>query len=114
MPAYGTNTVQALYKGSNIQLITAADATAGNVTTTQAVAIGPEPGAAARTIVVVNSTNQQATLKAASADTGSNAYQSLSGAIIPAGTALPYNLSGGYVLANFSVAPSSGTLVIEG
>lgn len=112
MPAFGVLPVHAVYKGNSYQLINSADATAGNVTTTQPVAVGPEPGSGARTVVIHNITNQQATMEYSPDNV--QTYEELSGAIVPAGSALAYNLSGGFILATFVTAPSSGLLTIAG
>lgn len=120
MPAYITNPqptqVFALYRGDSITLVNSA-ATDSGITKTIQFAVGPEPGSGGVTLTITNTTNQQATGQWASQEQyagGGSAptYEALSSCIVPAGSSLPYNLSGGWACFTFSTAPTSGSLVV--
>jgi hypothetical protein len=114
MPAYGSaGWPKALNVGDNVQLITAADATAANVTNTAPVAIAPSPISGQRTLTIVNTTNQQAQGKIAASDALAN-YESAPGFAISAGASLTYNLGASLLIFNFATAPSSGLLTVIG
>jgi membrane-associated protease RseP (regulator of RpoE activity) len=122
MPAYITNTIAspaqpvqltALYPGTQFVAVNNA-ATDSGITTSQQVAIGPTPGNSPVTLVITNSTNQQATGQYSPEDAlGTASYENLSGCIIPAGSSLPYNLQGGWMRFTFATAPSSGSLIVS-
>jgi len=121
MPAYINNPqtaqVVALYPGESLSLVNNA-ATDSGITKTIQFAVGPIPGNGTSTLVFVNSTNQDATLKYAANEIpypGSTqpVYEPLPGGTVSAGTALSYNMSGGWVLATFGTAPTSGSLTVS-
>ena len=121
MPSYinnpQTGQVVALYPGENLALVNDASTDSG-ITKSLQFAVGPIPGNGTSTLVFTNTTNQDATLKYAPAEIlypGSTqpTYEPLSGGTVSAGTSLSYNLSGGWVLATFASAPTSGSLVVS-
>jgi hypothetical protein len=109
MPAYGAPTC-ALYPGTPVPVVNNA-ATDSGITTTQAVAVAPAGTSGGETVMIQNTTNQNATGQWSSTDISAN-YQPLSGCVIPAGSVLPYNISGGWLRFTFSVAPTSGSLIL--
>ena len=120
MPAYITKPqaqqVNALYKGNSIALVNNAS-TDSNVTNTLQCAIAPEPGVGGVTVMATNTTNQQATGQWAPSEVlaggaGTETYEALSGFVVPAGSSLAYNLSGGWLRFNFGTAPTSGSLIV--
>jgi hypothetical protein len=115
MPSYITSPqvqqVNAIYPGDSIALVNDATTDTG-VTTTLQFALGPTPDGSVGNIVIVNTTNQQAQGQYSFIDIAAD-YENLSGCIVPNGTSLPYNLSGGWMRFTFSVAPTSGSLVIS-
>lgn len=115
MPSYIANPtptqVNALYRGDRIACVNDASTDSG-VTKTLQFAVAPEPGAGGVTIVPVNSTDQQATGQWAAEDVDAE-YQDLSGCVVAAGSAFPYNLSGGWMRFTFAVAPTSGSLIVS-
>src|SRR5271155_609585 len=117
MPAYINNPqavqVTALYKGNAKTLVNNA-ATDSAITKTIQFAVGPEPGSGSVTLTVYNQTNQQATGEWTPSENYSPSvtqptYEPLSGCIVPAGSTLPYNLSGGWVCFTFATAPTTGS-----
>lgn len=116
MPAYGSGLVAALYPGAPIALVNNAAVDSG-ITTSQPCAIAPPPNGAGLTVMITNTTNQQAQGQFSWMDTPNQAdgvdYQNLSGCIIPAGTNLAYNLSTGWLRFTFASAPTSGSLLIS-
>ena len=111
MPVYPAAQPAALYPGSQIPLVNNA-ATDANITTTAQCAISPGQNGAGITVMVVNTTTQQAQGQFAFTDASAN-YENLSGFIVPAGTAFPYNLTAGWLRFTFSVAPTSGSLIVS-
>ena len=120
MPIYITNPqptqLLALYPGRQIAVVNNA-AIDSNVTTTQQFAVGPTPGNGTVTLMITNSTNQQAQGQFCPQDPTSTGtagvYEQLSGCIIPAGSTLAYNLQGGWMNFTFSTAPTSGSLIVS-
>lgn len=119
MPAYVTKPqsqqVSALYPGDSITLVNNAASDTG-ITKTLQFSVGPVPGNAGNTIIFYNSTNQDAQLAYSNTEvlaggSGSSTYESLSGGIVASGTALPYNVAGGWICATFTTAPTSGSLI---
>jgi hypothetical protein len=111
MPAYPISQPAALYPGSQIALVNNA-ATDSGITTTAQFALLPGMNGTGVTLMILNATNHDAQGQFAPTDTAGN-YQNLSGCIVPAGTALPYNLSGGWMRFTFAVAPTSGSLIVS-
>jgi hypothetical protein len=112
MPAYqNTGSRTAIYPGDQVAVVNNA-AVDSAITTTQQLAIGPVGNQSGCTIIVTNTTNQQATGQYAPLDADAN-YENCSGFIIPAGSALPYNLSLGFVRFTFPSAPTSGSLIVS-
>ena len=112
MPAYNASLpAQALYPGDSVAIVNSA-ATDTGITTTQRFAVGPPLTGGGITAMIVNTTNQTATGQYAATDTAAN-YQPLSGCTIPAGSALPYNLTTGWMRFTFSSAPTSGSLIVS-
>ena len=118
MPAYGpAGTATLIAPGETQPLINAADATAGNVTTTNAIGLGPTAGFNP-TLTLVNSTNQTATVAVAALDTASSAYQPLTNAdgnnaiTCPASKAITFTCAAPFLLCTFASAPTSGLLTI--
>lgn len=109
MPAYGTDPVRALYPGETIALVNDASVDTG-ITTTQAFSVGPNPTQNSNAINFHNSTNQDATGQLSPDNSATGTYKNLSGLVVAAGTALPYNLAGGFVRFTFGSAPTSGSL----
>jgi len=120
MPSYITSPqpvqLLALYPGNHEALVNNA-ATDSGITTTQQIAIGPQPNQTGCTVMITNSTNQQAQGQTAPQDptaAGAGAtYENLSGCVVPAGTTLAYNLSGGWLRFTFGTAPTSGSLIVS-
>ena len=114
MPAYNTNVPIALCPGFSIAVVNSA-ATDSNITSSQQFAVAPVPNQSGGTLMITNSTNQTATGQFAASDTstGTGTYETLSGCIVPAGTTLAYNLSGGWMRFSFGTAPTSGSLVVS-
>ena len=119
MPSYVNDPqpaqVVALYPGQSVSMINDATTDSG-VTKTIQFAVGPIPGNGTSTLVFTNTTNQDATLKYAPSETlypGTTqpTYEPLAGGVVSAGTSLAYNVSGGWILATFATAPTSGSLV---
>lgn len=114
MPAYQTTPthfIAALNPGTQIPLVNNAATDAG-ITTTLQFAVTQSGGFTGTTLMILNTTNQDATGQFAPADVTAN-YVPLSGCIIPAGSALPYNLSGGWMRFTFAAAPTTGSLVVS-
>ena len=115
MPDYINNPqatqVNALYKGNTFAAVNNAASDSG-VTTTQQVAIGPEPGSGGVTLNISNTTDQQAVGQTSWHDVDAD-YQNASGMIVPAGSTLAYNLSGGWLRFTFVSAPTSGSLIVS-
>jgi len=109
MPSYGSVSPAALYQGAPITLVASGET---GITTTEQLSIAPPPNGAGLTIMIVNTTDQDATGEFAWVDTESD-YQVLSGCIVPAGSALAYNLTTGWLRFTFSAAPTSGSLVVS-
>jgi hypothetical protein len=115
MPAYITSPqptqLLALAPGASCTCVNNAAVDSG-ITTTRQFALGPTPDNHGYTIMITNTTNQQAQGQSAPADVAAN-YENLSGCIIPAGSSLPYNLVGGWLRFTFAVAPTSGSLIVS-
>ena len=112
MPAYSaTGNRTAIYPGDQVAVVNNAATDAG-ITTTQQLAIGPVGNQTGCTIIVTNSTNHDATGQYAPLDADAN-YEPISGFIVPASTALPYNLSLGFIRFTFASAPTSGSLIVS-
>lgn len=111
MPSYNAVTPAALYPGPSIALVNNA-ATDTSVSTSQQCAIAPGLNGAGVTVMILNTTNQQAQGQWAPTDTPAS-YQNLSGCIIPNGTAFPYNLTTGWVRFTFTTPPTSGSLIVS-
>ena len=115
MPSYITNPqptqLQALSPGASTAMVNNAAVDTG-ITTTKQIAIGPTPENSGYTLVIVNTTNQQAQGQYSNQDVAAN-YEPLSGCIVPAGASLPYNLVGGWLRFTFAVAPTSGSLIVS-
>jgi ligand-binding sensor domain-containing protein len=109
MPSYPSAQPAALYQDFPITLVASTDS---GVTTSSQFAVGPSAGGAGVTIMIVNTTNQDATGQWAATDVAAN-YQPLSGCIVTAGSSLAYNLSGGWMRFAFSIAPTSGSLIVS-
>lgn len=111
MPAFQTaGPITAIYPGDSIALVNDASTDSG-LTTTQQVAI-TDTGVGA-TITVINTTNQDATGQMSADPLTTGSYKPASGLIVPSGTALPYNLSQTAIRFTFTVAPTSGSLVVS-
>jgi hypothetical protein len=112
MPAYSaTGNRTAIYPGDFVAVVNNA-ATYSGITTTQQLAIGPVGNQTGCTVMVTNTTNQQATGQYSWTDVEAD-YQPLSGFVIPPDTALAYNLSLGFIDFTFASAPTSGSLVVS-
>ncbi len=111
MPVYPSALPAALYPGSSLALVDNAAVDAG-VTTTIQFAINPLGLGSGCTFMVLNTTNQDAVGQYAPTDTSAS-YKPLSGCIVAAGTALSYNMAGGWMRFTFTVAPTSGSLVVS-
>ena len=112
MPAYNASPAIALTPGDTVALVNNAATDAG-VTATQQVHIGPSGTAAGQTVNVVNTTNQDATGQIANQADVTGDYKPASGFVVPAGTALPYNLAMGWLRFTFVSAPTSGSLIVS-
>jgi hypothetical protein len=120
VPNYITNPqptqLVALYPGNHIALVNNAAIDSG-ITQTQQFAVGPTPGDGTVTLMITNTTNQQAQGQFAPQDPpaagGSATYENLSGCIVPAGSTLAYNLQGGWMCFTFGTAPTSGSLIVS-
>jgi hypothetical protein len=111
MPSYNAVQPAALYPGTAIALVNNA-ATDTGVTTSQQCAIAPSQSGAGITVMVLNTTNQQAQGEFSPTDTSAN-YQLLSGCVVGPGAAFPYNLTAGWIRFTFAVAPTSGSLIVS-
>ena len=111
MPAYNTAPVAALYPGTPIAVVNNAASDSG-ISTTQQLAIAPPINGSGLTIMISNTTNQQATGEFSWHDVAAD-YQDLSGCIIPAGSVLAYNLATGWLRFTFATPPSSGSLIVS-
>src|SRR5277367_6776044 len=112
MPAYSASGNRtAIYPGDYVAVLNDASVESG-ITKTQQLAVGPVGNQTGSTVVVTNSTNQQATGQFAPTDADAS-YQNASGFIVPSDTALPYNLSLGFVRFTFATAPTSGSLIVS-
>jgi hypothetical protein len=111
MPAYNTVPVAALNQGTQIACVNNA-AVDANVTTTQQLAIAPPLNGAGLTIMITNTTNQQATAQFSWHDVAAD-YQPLSGCIVPSDSVLAYNLATGWIRFTFQTAPTSGSLIVS-
>ena len=111
MPSYAAGTGKALYPGDAIALVNNAAIDTG-VTSTQQFAVGADPVGTTVGIVVVNTTDKDATGQYAATDADAN-YKNLSGLVVPSGTALPYNVAGGLIRFTFVSAPTSGSLTVR-
>jgi hypothetical protein len=111
MPAYPSLIPPALYPGTQIPVVNNAAVDAG-ITTTSQFALAPGMNGAGITIMIANTTDHDAIGQFSNTDIAAN-YIPLSGCIIPAGTVLPYNLSGGWMRFTFAVAPTTGSLIVS-
>jgi len=115
MPAYITSPqptqLLALAPGASCACVNNA-ATDSGITTTRQFAVGPTPNNHGATLMITNTTNQQAQGQFAPQDVAAN-YENLSGCIIPAGGSLPYNEVGGWMRFTFASAPTTGSLFVS-
>lgn len=112
MPAFQTSgPLTALYPGDSIALVNNAASDSG-LTSTQQVVIAEVSGVTAP-LVITNTTNQTATGQASSAPLTSASFKPLTGCVIAAGTSLTYNIGQTTINFTFSVAPTSGSLVVQ-
>lgn len=119
MPAFGTTSPTALYSGDSLQLVNAADATAGTITNTQAVVGIQAAQTAGNQWTLTNTTTQTATVYSAAADNPSsiNNYKALTDAdtnqpiTVAAGSTIIFSAVG-FVCAHFGTSPTSGLLTI--
>ena len=111
MPKYQAGQPAALYPGNSIALVNNA-AVDANVTTTERFALAPGQNGAGITLMALNTTNQQAQGQFSTDDVDAH-YQNLSGFIVAAGAAFPYNLTAGWVRFTFAAAPTSGSLIVS-
>ena len=109
MPAYNAQPVRVIYPGASIALVDNAAVDSG-ITTTQQVAIGPNPVNNSNVVNFINTTDQDAQGQIAHQDVAAS-YAVASGLVVAAGTAFPYNLADGWVRFTFAVAPTSGSLI---
>jgi hypothetical protein len=105
MPAYNPALTTNLGVGEQQTLVASTDT---GITSTIAIAIGRD-GAQPAILAVFNSTNQQAIINAAPVDA---AGQYLQFYIVAAGTSVYLSTTGPFVNASFTVAPTSGTLIV--
>lgn len=113
MPAYNAVPAIALTPGDTVAVVNNAAVDSG-ITTTQQVHVGPSGTAPpSGTVNVVNTTNQQATGQIANQSDATANYQNASGFIVPAGSALPYNMGMGWLRFTFASAPTSGFLTVS-
>jgi len=111
MPSYPITQPAALYPGSQVTLVNNAAVDSG-ITTSAQFALAPGMNGAGVTAMITNTTNQSAQGQFAPTDIAAN-YQNLSGCIVPAGTTLHYNVSGGWMRFTFSAAPTTGSLIVS-
>jgi hypothetical protein len=111
MPAYPAAQPASLSQGTSIALVNNA-AVDGGITTTAQFALPPNQVGSGITLMVLNTTNQQAVGQFATTDTPAN-YQPLSALVVGPGVAYPYNLTPGWVRFTFAVAPTSGSLIVS-
>ena len=111
MPAYPVASPSALYPGSQLALVNNAAVDSG-ITTTEQFALIPLGDGSGCTLMITNTTNQQATGQYAPTDVDAN-YKPLSSCIVTTGAVLPYNLSGGWLRFTFATAPTSGSLIVS-
>jgi hypothetical protein len=103
--------------GDSVTLINAADATAGNVKVTNAVAIAQGAAGVSPTVTIHNGTNQTATVMVAPSDadalynplTDANTNQAITVATLVSAIFL---CAGPLLRVKYATAPSTGTLVI--
>lgn len=113
MPAYSASGNRtAIYPGDHVAVVNNA-ATDSGITTTQQLAIGPVGNQTGCTILVTNSTNEDAQGQYAPTDNASTDYQPLSGFIVPSDTALAYNVSLGFINFTYTTAPTTGSLIVS-
>lgn len=112
MPAFGAaGWPKALNPGDVVQVITATDTAAGNVTKSVPVTPVQAADGVGRALNFINATNQTATINVC--DTATGTFQS-TGYTVNGGAALPFNCIGPFVNVSFAVAPTSGYLAIAG
>src|ERR1700688_2564893 len=109
MPAYGAQPVRAIYPGASIALVNDASVETG-ITTTEAVAIGPNPVNTSNVVNFINTTNSDAQGQIAHQNAAASSANA-SSLLVAAGTSLPYNLADGWVRFTFASAPTSGSLI---
>lgn len=119
MPAFGSIPAPALYAGDSYQLVNAADATADNITYTQAVVGIQSAQVAGNQWILTNKTNETATVYVAAQDNPSadTNYEPLtdadtSEAITAASDTTVTFTAVGFICCHFGTSPSSGTLTI--
>ena len=112
MPPYGTNGWPvAIQPGDQVELVTAADTSAGTLVKSVSVALS-RTAASTRGIVGINSTNQSAQIAIAAQDQDANYLPAVS-LIVPAGASLAFTAVG-ILRVQFLAAPSSGSFWIIG
>ena len=122
MPAFlpTTTAPKAIYPGDSIALVNNA-AVDSSITSTMQVAIGPDPMGNYR-LTLTNSTNQTATAQVAPNDAvlptpASSSYQAYSdganAVTVAAGKSVSFNCFGPWFNCTYSVAPTSGSLVLS-
>ena len=109
MPAYNAQPARVIYPGASIALVDDASVDTG-ISTTQQVAIGPNPTNDSNVVNFINTTNHDAQGQIAHQDVAAS-YANASGLIVAAGTSLPYNLADGWVRFTFASSPTSGSLI---
>jgi len=125
MPAFGTIPPPALYAGDSLQLVSAADATAGNITYTQAIVGIQSAQVAGNQWTLTNSTNETATVYVSASDAATTAhpngqtsnYEPLTDAdtaeAITCASDSTINFTAvGFICCHFGTSPTSGTLTI--
>lgn len=122
MPSYITSPqpiqLHALYAGNSIALVNNA-ATDSGITQTIQTCIPPDPSGN-DTLTLVNTTNQTATVAISAADSaGAGSYEPLKNAdtgnaiTVAAATTITFRCRGPWLSCTFSVAPTSGSLILS-
>ena len=126
MPAFASIPPPALYAGDSYQLVNVADATAGNITYTQAVVGVQSAQVAGNQWTLQNTTNETATVYVAAQDAATSAhpngqtanYSALTDAdsaeaiTAAASSTINFTTAGPFVCCHFGTSPSSGLLII--
>lgn len=114
MPSYPAQKPSALYPGDQIALVNNAAVDAG-VTTTISAAVGPAPANNEAHFVAFNSSDHDAVIRAAPADSNASYLPLYDGAVavtIPAGQSVFFYCPGPWIRATFAVAPTTGSLIL--